>query len=89
MSTVLCSLISAAAAILVCVINSEINHRKLLSELEKRDDLQAYRIEQLEKKVDKHNNLVERTYHLEEKASLYEEKIRVANHRINDLEQRI
>lgn len=89
MTTVICSLISAAAAILVCVINSGINHRKLISELEKRDELQAYRIEQLEKKVDKHNNLVERTYHLEEKAALYEEKMRVANHRINDLEQKI
>lgn len=29
-----------------------------------------YRIEQLEKKVDKHNNLVERTYKLEEKVAL-------------------
>lgn len=29
-----------------------------------------YRIEQLEKKVDKHNNLVERTYHLEQEVEL-------------------
>ena len=38
-----------------------------------------YRIEQLEKKVEKHNSVVERTY-------LLEEKMRVANHRIEDLE---
>ena len=37
-----------------------------------------YRIEQLEKKVEKHNSVVERTY-------LLEEKIKVANHRIDDL----
>lgn len=47
----------------------------------------AYRLEELEKKVQAHNNLVERTYHLEEKVSLQEEKIKVANHRIEDLEK--
>lgn len=49
--------------------------------------LSNYRIEQLEKKVDKHNNLIERTYHLEEQSILQDEKIRVINHRINDLEE--
>ena len=39
-----------------------------------------YRIEQLERKVEKHNSVVERTY-------LLEEKIKVANHRIDDLER--
>lgn len=86
--TIIPALISAAAAIAVCIINSNGNHKKLLAELEKRDELQAYRIEQLEKKVDKHNNLVERTYHLEEQSALCEEKIKVANHRIEDLERR-
>ena len=41
-----------------------------------------YRIEQLEKKVEKHNSVVERTY-------LLEEKIKVANHRIDDLERKV
>lgn len=49
--------------------------------------LMSYRIEQLEKKVDKHNNLIERTYKLEERTELQEEKIRVANNRIADLER--
>lgn len=48
--------------------------------------LTNYRIEQLEIKVDKHNNLIERTYNLETKEALLEEKIDVANHRIKDLE---
>ena len=48
--------------------------------------LTQYRIEQLEKKVDKHNNLVERMYSLEERVALNEEKIKVENHRIEDLE---
>lgn len=41
--------------------------------------LMSYRIEQLEKKVDKHNNFAERI-------PILEEKISVANHRITDLE---
>lgn len=47
----------------------------------------AYRLEQLEDKVNKHNNLIERTYKLEELTALQEEKIKVANHRIDDLEK--
>ena len=42
----------------------------------------TYRIEQLEKKVEKHNNLVERVYQLEGKDQLFEE-------RIDELEKRV
>lgn len=49
--------------------------------------LTNYRIEQLEKKVEKHNNLVERTYQLEEEHKVDEEKFKVINHRIEDLEE--
>ena len=49
--------------------------------------LSNYRIEQLEKKVDKHNNLIERTYNLEREEAVLQEEIKVANHRIDDLEE--
>ena len=45
-----------------------------------------YRLQQLEKRVQAHNNLVERTYHLEGEMELLHEQIKVANHRITDLE---
>lgn len=48
--------------------------------------LTSYRLEQLEKKVEKHNNIIERTYKLEEEEKITEEKIKVINHRIDDLE---
>ena len=41
--------------------------------------LMSYRIEQLEKKVDKHNNFAERV-------PILEEQMKVVNHRITDLE---
>ena len=60
--------------------------------------LTQYRLEQLEKKVQAHNNLIDCTYKLEKKEELleakleeheklYAEKIKVANHRIDDLER--
>lgn len=42
--------------------------------------LTTYRIEQLEKKVDRHNNFAARI-------PIIEEQIKVANHRIDDLEK--
>lgn len=47
----------------------------------------AYRLEQLEGKVDKHNQVIERTYALEESVALMDERVKVANHRIADLEK--
>lgn len=47
----------------------------------------AYRLEQLEEKVNKHNSVIERTFQLEKQEEILEEKIRVVNHRIDDLEQ--
>lgn len=41
--------------------------------------LMSYRIEQLEKKVDKHNNFAQRM-------PVVEEQIKVINHRLDDLE---
>ena len=49
--------------------------------------LTNYRIEQLEKKVEKHNNVVERVYVLEKHEAVMEEEVKVANHRIDDLEK--
>ncbi len=49
--------------------------------------LTQYRLEQLEKKVDKHNSVIERTYKLEERCSVLEEDMKVSNHRLADLER--
>lgn len=50
-----------------------------------------YRLEKLEKQVEKHNDMhddtVDRVYKLEEKGAVVDEEIKVINHRISDLEQ--
>ena len=46
-----------------------------------------YRIEQLEKKQDVHNQVIERVYQLEKVTEVLDERQRTANHRIDDLER--
>ena len=57
-TAIVCGLISAASAIIVSVITAVYNNKLLM-----------YRIEQLEKKMDKHNNVIERVTILETKVS--------------------
>ena len=51
--------------------------------------LTQYRLEQLEKRVQAHNNLIERTYKLEKKTDLTEEKLKGTNHRIDEIERKV
>lgn len=73
------AIITGAVAIVVCMINNYFQNRKSTALIE-------YKIDELSKRVDKHNSLVERTYKLEKTVSVIEEKIKVENHRIEDLE---
>ena len=75
-----CPLVVALLALSGTLAGSFFAHRRSTA-------LIAYRIEQLEAKVAAHNNLVERTYRLEEQEAVLAERIRVANHRIDDLER--
>lgn len=74
------ALITGGLSLAGTLITSMYTHRKSTA-------LVIYRIEQLEKKVEKHNNLIERTFLLERRCDVLEEKIKVANHRIEDLEK--
>lgn len=60
---------------------------KLEAQLDKQTALLEQRLGQLSERVEKHNSVIERTYKLEELTALQEEKIKVANHRIDDLEK--
>jgi hypothetical protein len=79
MTEIIVTIITGLVAILTCSINStyQASATRKLTE---------YKIEELTKRVDKHNHVVERMYNLEEKHAVLEEKMDVANHRIADLE---
>ena len=53
----------------------------------KTSELTCYRIDKLEEKVDKHNQVIVRTFKLEEGQAVLCEQLKVANHRIEDLER--
>lgn len=74
------AIIVAALGLVGTLVGSYLANRKSTA-------LIVYRLEQLEQKVSKHNKLVERTYALEEAVALAEERQKVANHRIDDLEK--
>lgn len=63
-ATIISSLISAAVTLIVCLITQ--NKTKALI---------AYRLEELEKKQDKHNSVIERTYKLEQDVAVIKEQV--------------
>ena len=73
------AIIVAALGLVGTLVGSYLANRKSTA-------LIAYRLEQLEQKVSKHNNLVERTYALEEAVALMDERVKVVNRRIANLE---
>ena len=77
---VISAVITGIAAVVVSVVNSHYQANATRNLIE-------YKIEELTKRVEKHNNVIERTYELERNQGLLEEKIKVANHRIDDLEK--
>ena len=50
--------------------------------------LTNYKIEELRKTVEKHNSLIDRTYRLEERATLTDEKLETLEHRVTGLERK-
>ena len=76
------SMISASVTLIVCLVTQWAQNRKTVALIE-------YKLEELTKKVEKHNNVIERTYKLEEATHIQEEQIKVANHRISDLESKV
>lgn len=76
------SLLTLVGVIVTVAVNSS-NTRKQIKE---HTNLTIYRIEQLEKKQDRYNNLQERMFKNEEAITILKEQVKVANHRIEDLE---
>ncbi len=59
-----------------------------LAGIHKANELTNYRIKQLESKVNKHNNLIERTYNIEQKIAVLDNREKVTEHRLTDLENK-
>lgn len=73
-------------AIIVALITGVFSFLGVYFSNRKSAALVEYRLKQLEDKVQAHNNLVERMYEAEDRLNITDEKLKVANHRIDDLE---
>lgn len=82
------AIITGVVAIIVFMVNNLYQSKAVRSQHDKTIALIDYKLEQLSARVDKHNSVVERVYHLEERSEVQEERIKVANHRIDDLEKK-
>ena len=76
MESIIVAVITGGMALLGNVMSNFSTHSKTM-----------YRIEQLEKKQDIHNQVIERVYQLEKVTEVLEERQKTANHRIDDLER--
>ena len=81
------ALITGAVAIVVCLINNIYERKKANKQHHATITLIEYKLDQLTRKVELHNNAVERLYKVENTIGVQTEQIKVANHRIEDLEK--
>jgi hypothetical protein len=79
METIIAAGIGGVVTLVVCIVNNHYQSNATRKMIE-------YKLDELTKRVDKHNNVVERTYALEQKVAVIDEQMKVANHRIKDAE---
>lgn len=85
---IIVALITAASAV-ICQLVIAANSRKSMRQAQyDSQKLLEYKIDKLSERVDKHNSVIARTYRLEQDYAVVAEQIKVANHRITDLEER-
>lgn len=68
----------------VCIATIICNIVISIVQSKKQSALVQYRLEELEKKVDKHNNLVERTYILEKDIAVIKEEVKECKNSLKD-----
>lgn len=71
METIIAAVISGLAAVVVCILTNRAQHQKTTA-------LLTYKFDELKKTVDKHNQVIERTFRLEG-------RMNEAEHDIKDL----
>lgn len=81
MKEILIAAIPNLLTLIGVIVTVEIGNRRT-------KDIMEYRLQQLEKKQDQHNNLIDRMYKAETDIEVNKNDIKVANHRIEDLENK-
>lgn len=80
------AILSAAVTLIVCLINNHYQRMEVEKKHSETVALIEYRLNELSERVNRHNNLIERTFELEKQAGLAEAEFKRVNHRISNLE---
>ena len=71
--------------IITVLVSNKSQARDLYAQMDKHQAVTDEKIDELSRRVEKHNQIVERTYGLEQRMAVAEERISDVNHRINEL----
>jgi len=85
---VIVALVTGIFTLAGVVITVIAGNRKTQQQISENQKLTIYRIEQLEKKQDKHNSLIERMYNAEDRLNILDERTNSNTRRIDDLEHK-
>lgn len=94
---VLAALISGVISLVGVIVTVVVANRKMMAEIDKKSEVKDMELKgevavikteiaELRKSQDKHNSMIERMYAAEKEITRVQEQVKVANHRIADLE---
>lgn len=68
-------LLTAIPSVIATIVSNNKAQAVLIANVEANNQMVKYQIDELKKQVEKHNGVVERTYHLEEQVHVLQEKM--------------
>jgi hypothetical protein len=68
-------LLTAIPSVIATIVSNNKAQAVLIAKVEANNQMVKYQIDELKKQVEKHNGVVERTYHLEEQVHVLQEKM--------------
>ena len=80
METIISSIITGIVAITTCLITQGMANRRTVALIE-------FKLDELTKRVDKHNNTIERTFKLEELTAVQQQQINTLEKRIDGMKK--
>ncbi len=86
---IIVALITGGLSLLGVVITNNASNKKMQNNIKTHQAVFDERLKDLTRQVEKHNSVIERTYEAETQIDVLKEKQRVANHRIDDIENKI
>lgn len=76
MTEIIVAIISGLCVAIPSIIATVSSNKAAVSSNKKNNDLVIYRIDELDKKVHEHNNLIDRMYKVESRVNLLEDEIK-------------